>query len=55
MVYYAWKQNGEINSVNDFLFKNKIEGKIGTFSLKNGKVKQELNIYKAEDKRFIKF
>ncbi len=55
LVYYAWKQNGEINSVNDFLFKNKIEGKIGTFSLKNGKVKQELNIYKAEDKRFIKF
>ena len=55
LVYYAWKQNGKINSVNDFLFKNKIKGKIGTFSFKNGKVKQELNIYKAEDKRFIKF
>ena len=55
LIYYAWKKNGMINSVNDFLFKNKIQGKIGTFSLKNGEVIQELNIYKTENNKFIKF
>ena len=55
LIYYAWKKNGEIKSVNDFLFKNKIKGKIGTFSFKNGKVTQELNIYKTEDNKFVKF
>ena len=55
LIYYAWKKNGEINSINDFLFKNKIKGKIGTFSLENGKVIQELNIYKTHKNEFIKF
>jgi len=55
LIYYAWKQKGEINSTNDFMFKNKIKGKIGTFSFKNGKVTQELDIYKTENKKFIKF
>ena len=55
LIYYAWKKNGEISSVNDFLFKNKIKGKIGTFSFKDGKVIQELDIYKTDKKRFIKF
>tara|TARA_B100001057_G_C22826300_1_gene941561 strand:- start:360 stop:1424 length:1065 start_codon:yes stop_codon:yes gene_type:complete len=55
LIYYAWKKNGEINSVNDFLFKNKIKGKIGTFSFKNGKVLQELEIYMTKNKKFIKF
>ena len=55
LIYYAWKQKGEINSINDFSFKNKIKGKIGTFSFKNGKVTQELSIYKTDDKKFIKF
>ena len=55
LIYYAWKKNGEINSINDFLFKSKIKGKIGTFSFKNKKVYQELKIYKAEKNRFIKF
>ena len=55
LIYYAWKQNGKINSINDFLFKNKIQGKIGTFSFKNGKVYQELDIYKAANKKFTKF
>ena len=55
LIYYAWKKNGEIKSVNDFLFKNKIKGKIGTFSFKNGKVTQELNIYKTENNKFIKY
>ena len=55
LIYYAWKKNGEINSINDFLFKNKIKGKIGTFSFKNGRVNQELDIYKTENKSFVKF
>ena len=55
LIYYAWKKNGEINSINDFLFKNKIKGKIGTFSFKNGKVEQELDIYKTDNKKFTKF
>ncbi|MDC0409122.1 ABC transporter substrate-binding protein [Pelagibacteraceae bacterium] len=55
LIYYAWKKNGNINSINDFLFKNKIKGKIGTFSFKNGKVIQELYIYKTENKKFVKF
>ncbi len=55
LIYYAWKKNGKINSINDFIFKNKIKGKIGTFSFKNKKVMQELDIYKIDNKRFIKF
>ena len=55
LIYYAWRKNGKINSINDFLFKNKIKGKIGTFSFKNGKVTQELDIYKTHNKKFIKF
>ena len=55
LIYYAWKKNGKINSINDFIFKNKIKGKIGTFSFKNGKVTQDLDIYKTDKKKFIKF
>ena len=55
LIYYTWKKNGKIKSVNDFSFKNKIKGKIGTFSFKNNKVIQELDIYKTENKKFIKF
>jgi hypothetical protein len=55
LIYYVWKKNGGINSVNDFSFKNKIKGKIGTFSFKDNKVSQELTIYKTENNKFIKF
>ena len=55
LIYYAWKTNGEINSINDFSFKNKIKGKIGTFSFKDKKVIQELAIYKTDKNKFIKF
>ena len=55
LIYYAWKTNGEINSVNDFSFKNKIKGKIGTFSFKDKKVIQELAIYKTDIDKFIRF
>ena len=49
------KKNGKINSINDFSFKNKIKGKIGTFSFKDKKVIQDLEIYKTEKNKFIKF
>ncbi len=55
LIYYAWKKNGKINSINDFSFKSKIKGKIGTFSFKDKKVMQELDIYKTEKNKFIKF
>ncbi len=55
LIYYAWKKNGKVNSTNEFSFKNKIKGKIGTFSFKDRKVTQELNIYKIENKKFTKF
>ena len=55
LIYYAWKKNGEINSVSDFSFKNKIKGKIGVFSFKNKTVEQELEIYKTDKNKFIKF
>ena len=55
LIYYAWKKNGQINSINNFLFKSKIKGKIGTFSFENGKVSQELDIYKTENNKFKKF
>jgi len=37
------------------MFKSKIKGKIGMFSFKDGKVTQELDIYKTENKKFIKY
>ena len=55
LIYYAWKKSGKINSVNDFLFKNKIKGKIGVFSFKDKTVEQELEIYKTDKNKFIKF
>jgi ABC-type branched-subunit amino acid transport system substrate-binding protein len=55
LIYYAWKKNKKINSINDFSFKTKIKGKIGTFSFKDKKVLQELDIYKTEKNNFTKF
>ena len=55
LIYYAWEKNGKINSVNDFIFKNKIKGKIGTFTFKDKKVIQDLDIYKTANNKFIKF
>jgi uncharacterized protein (DUF2225 family) len=55
LIYYAWKKNGKIESINDFLFKKKIKGKIGTFTFKDKKVLQDLSIYKIEKDKFIKF
>ena len=55
LIYYAWKKNGKIDSINDFSFKNKIKGKIGTSSFKDKRVIHELNIYKTGKNKFIKF
>ncbi len=55
LIYYTWKKKGIIRSINDFSFKSKIKGKIGTFSFKNQKVIQELDIYKTDNKKFTKF
>ncbi len=55
LIYYAWKTYGKVDSVNDFLFKNKIKGKIGTFSFADKEVIQELDIYKTDKNKFTKF
>ncbi len=55
LIYYTWKKNGEITSINNFSLKNKIKGKIGTFSIKDRKVIQELDIYKTDKNKFTKF
>ena len=55
LIYFAWKKNGQISSINNFMFKSKIKGKIGLFSFKDGKVTQEVDIYKTENKKFIKY
>ncbi len=55
LIYYAWKKDGNITSTKNFLFKNKIKGKIGTFSFKDKKVVQDLEIYKVDKNKFIKF
>ena len=55
VIYYAWRKNGNISSINNFLFESKIKGKIGTFSFTGKNVLQELDIYKVENKKFTKF
>ena len=55
LIYYVWKKNGMIKSINDFYIKNKIKGKIGSFSFKNDKIIQDLDIYKTGNNKFVKF
>ena len=55
LIYYAWRTYGKVDSINDFAFKSKIKGKIGTFSFANKKVFQELDIYKTDKNKFTKF
>ena len=56
LIYYIWnKNNYEIDSIKDFVIKDNIKGKIGTFSIKDGKLIQKLNMYKVSNKKFIKF
>ena len=53
LIYYIWKKNNGIKSINDFFIKENIKGKIGEFSFKNGQVSQKLKIYKTEKNKFI--
>ena len=56
LIYYIWnKKNFKITSVKDFIIKDRIKGKIGTFNFIDGKLIQELNIYRVLNKKFIKF
>ncbi len=55
LIYYIWKKEGKINSINNFAFKGKIKGKIGSFSFENKKITQDLDIYKTKNQGFIKF
>ena len=55
LIYYVWRKNNGINSINDFLINKKIRGKIGTFEFKNNKVFQKLKMYRAKDGRFKEF
>ena len=55
LVYYVWKKNNGINSINDFLIKEKIKGKIGTFEVKERKISQKLKIYKTDKDKFKEY
>ncbi len=56
LIYYIWnKNNYKINSMKDFVIKDNIKGKIGTFNFIDGKLIQKLNMYKVSDKEFQKF
>ncbi len=54
LIYYIWKKNNGIRSIENFFIKDKIKGKIGTFEFNNKKVSQELKIYKTRNNKFIK-
>ena len=48
-------KNYKISSIKDFMIKDNIKGKIGTFNFIDGRLIQKLNMYKVSDKKFIKF
>jgi len=52
-IYYVWKKNNGIQSINNFFIKDKIKGKIGVFKFADKRVIQELKIYKTHDNSFI--
>ena len=54
LIYYIWKKNKKIISTKDFIFKDKIKGKTGTFYFKDNKILQDLDIYEVRNKKFIK-
>ena len=53
-IYYLWKNENPIRSVNDLYIKNEIRGKIGNFKIFEKKVIQSLEIYTFEENKFIK-
>ena len=54
LIYYIWRKNKKILSTKDFIFKDKIKGKTGTFYFKDNKILQDLDIYEVRNKKFIK-
>tara|TARA_Y100000996_G_scaffold390095_2_gene351051 strand:+ start:709 stop:1866 length:1158 start_codon:yes stop_codon:yes gene_type:complete len=54
LIYYLWKNDTIIKSVNNFNFKKEIKGKIGKFKISDNKVIQSLEIYKLENSNFVK-
>ena len=55
LIYYLWKKDNKEVSIKSFLIKEKIKGKIGTFTFNNGQVLQDLDIYQAANNKFTKF
>ena len=55
LIYYVWKKNDGISSINNFFIKEKIKGKIGTFEFTDGAVLQQLKIYKTENNKFKEY
>ena len=55
LIYYIWEKNKSIDTINDFFIKEKIKGKIGTFTFREKKVFQQLNIYKTENNKFKEY
>ena len=55
LIYYIWDKNKGIETINDFFIKEKIKGKIGTFTFRDKKVFQQLNIYKTENNKFKEY
>ena len=53
LIYYLWKNNNKIDSIENFNLKNEIKGKIGNFKINDNKIIQNLKIYKLEDGIFI--
>ena len=54
LVYYFWENKIKIGSANDLNLKKEIKAKIGNFKINGNKVIQNLEIYKLEDKKFVK-
>ena len=55
LIYYTWKELGQIKSISDFNFKKDIKGKVGKFYISENKVIQKLNFYKIKERNFIKY
>ena len=54
LIYYVWNKKNGIQNARDFIIKDKIKSKIGSFKFIENEIIQDLNIYKVEDKKFKK-
>ena len=55
LIYYTWKQRGEIKTVNHFNFKKDIKGKVGKFNITDNKLIQKLKVYRIKDGNFTEY